>query len=115
MNFSDSCFAINRSFKDESIRYIKQLKARNTEILYGEDNVILCNKVKGTNILEFKFIGYGSEQQHLKELSEEDKDFRVEKAVKMKSEGVSNVAIADEFGVSEGAVRKWLKKHRGVA
>jgi transposase len=28
----------------------------------------------------------------------------------LKSKGISNVEIARKFGVSEGAIRKWLKK-----
>ena len=115
MNFTDSCFAINKSFKDESIRYIKQIKARNTEILYGDDNVIICNKVKASNILELQLMGYGRESEHLKELSQDDVDFRIMEAARMKAEGVSNTQIGKEFGVSEGAVRKWLKKYNDAA
>ena len=115
MNFTDSCFAINKSFKDESIRYIKQIKARNTEILYGDDNVIICNKVKASNILELQLMGYSRESEHLKELGQDDLDFRIMEAARMKAEGVSNTQIGKEFGVSEGAVRKWLKKHNDAA
>jgi hypothetical protein len=110
MNFTDSCFAINKSFKDENLRYIKQIKARNTEVLYGLDNVILCNKVKHSNILEFVFNDFSSELDHLRELTIEDKDYRVQEAFRMKNEGMNNVQIGKQLGVSEGAVRKWLKK-----
>lgn len=37
-------------------------------------------------------------------------DNRLERVFKLKSEGMSNVAIAKQYGVSEGAVRKWIKK-----
>lgn len=115
MNFTDSCFAINKSFKDESIRYIKQIKARNTEILYGDDNVIICNKVKASNILELQLMGYSRESEHLKELGQDDLDFRIMEAARMKAEGMTNMQIGIEFGVSEGAVRKWLKKYNDAA
>ena len=110
MNFTDSCFAINKSSKDEELRYIKQLKARNTAILYGEDNVIECNLIKLLNIIEFRFVGFNNEYVHLKELSSEDKDYSIAQTIKLKEQGLTNVEIGKELGISEGAVRKRIKK-----
>jgi hypothetical protein len=110
MNFTDSCFAINKSSKEEGLRYIKQLKARNTAILYGEDNVIECNLIKLLNIIEFKFTGFNREYIHLKDLTSEDKEYSRAQTIKLKEQGLTNIEIGKELGISEGAVRKRLKK-----
>lgn len=110
-NFIDSCFAIGVSHKDPEFRYIKQLKARNTSYVYGEDNVAVCQLHKPSNFLKFSYVSEESELEHLKQVSSEDKEYRVTQAMELKKQGASNVKIASELGVSEGAVRKWLKKH----
>jgi hypothetical protein len=46
INFCDSCFAIGESFTDKSIRYLKMIKARNTEHIYDADNIIECQIYK---------------------------------------------------------------------
>ena len=73
MNFCDSSFAIGESNIDKSIRYIKQVKARYTEIVYDTENVALCQIEKPSNFLGFKLIGYGSEYEHLKHINESDR------------------------------------------
>lgn len=74
MNFCDSAFAIGESHSDKSIRYIKQIKARNTEIIYDEDNVALCQVGKNYNFLQFEFIGLASEREHLRVVSESERN-----------------------------------------
>lgn len=110
INFTDSCFAIGESHSDKYLRYFKQIKARNTEIIYDTENVIICQIQKPYNFLEFEFVKYGSEREHLKELSDKDRETRISDAIELKKQGLSNVQIAKQFGVSEGAVRKWIKK-----
>ena len=110
INFVDSCFSIGESHSDKYLRYLKQIKARNTEILYDTENIITCQILKPTNFLEFQFIGFGSEREHLKELSDKDRESRISDIAELKKQGLSNVQIAKQFGVSEGAVRKWIKK-----
>lgn len=41
-NFCDSAFAIGQSSSDSSLRYLKQLKQRNTEQIYDSENVYVC-------------------------------------------------------------------------
>ena len=53
INFCDSSFSIGESFSNNSIRYIKMIKARNTEIIYDGDNVIECHICKPDNFLTF--------------------------------------------------------------
>lgn len=110
MNFIDSCFAIGQSSLDKNLRYIKQIKARNTAIIYDTENVMTCQIDKPFNFLSFEFLDFGAEREHLKQITEQDRDNDIKKALDLKKQGFSNVQIAKEFGVSEGAIRKWLKK-----
>ena len=111
INFVDSSFAIGESHTDKYLRYLKQIKARNTEIIYDTENVATCQIQKPSNFLEFEFLNFGTEREHLKQLSDNDRENRISEALELKKQGVSNVKIAKQFNVSEGAVRKWIKKH----
>jgi len=110
INFCDSSFAIGESFSDKHLRYIKQIKQRNCELVYDADNVAVCEIAKPSNFLQFEFVGYGTEREHLKVLNEKDKEQRIQDASELRSQGISNREIARRLGVSEGAVRKWFKK-----
>lgn len=109
-NFVDSCFAIGQSSTDKNLRYIKQIKARNTPIIFDTENVIVCQINKLTNFLAFEFSHFAAEREHLKQLTDKDHESRISEAMELKKQGLTNVKIAKQFGVSEGAVRKWIKK-----
>lgn len=49
VNFCDSAFAIGESTKDKGTRYLKQIKARNTEIIYDSENVMVFEVTKDSN------------------------------------------------------------------
>lgn len=115
INFCDSSFTIGESQKDKSLRYLKQIKQRNTEQVYDAENVCLCQIAKPFNFLQFEFLAFETEREHLKEVSEKDKGQMVAEALELKKQGWTNVRIADHFSVSEGTVRKWLKKAEGSA
>jgi KaiC/GvpD/RAD55 family RecA-like ATPase len=108
-NFFDSCFTIGASAKDKNIRYIKQIKVRECEKNYDADNVITHQIIKKNNFVEFEFLEFGTEREHLKEVSEKDKEDRKVQAKELSEQGISNREIARRCNVSEGAVRKWLK------
>jgi RecA-family ATPase len=110
INFCDSSFAIGESFTDKHLRYIKQIKQRNCELVYDTDNVAVCEIVKPYNFLHFEFVDYATEKAHLRVLSEKDKELRKEEAAELKEQGKSNREIARQLGVSEGSVRYWFKK-----
>jgi len=110
VNFADSVFSIGRSSQAVDIRYIKQLKCRSTEVIYHAENVIVYQIKKENSFLHFDFIGYGNEYEHLKIPDENMLSERNAEILKMKKEGNSNVEIANHFNISEGAVRKILKK-----
>lgn len=73
INFCDSSFSIGESSNDKNTRYLKQIKARNTEIIYDADNVCVCHIEKPHNFLQFEFLNYGTEREHLRQVSETEK------------------------------------------
>ncbi|MEL6359348.1 MAG: AAA family ATPase, partial [Bacteroidota bacterium] len=115
INFCDSAFTIGESTQDSRVRYLKQIKARSTEVRYHGDQVCVCELIKPSNFLHFKWLSYGAEIEHLKQLSESDKEQRIDHAIEMKVNGASNIAIAQAFGVGESTVRYWFsKKKKGL-
>lgn len=109
-NFADSIFAIGESAKDKHLRYLKQIKARNTEIIYDAENVAVCQVIKPDNFLMFEFLSVGSEREHLKVISENDKTDIIEKAKKLSASNYSQREIAKELCISVGSVNNYLKK-----
>jgi RecA-family ATPase len=109
INFIDSSFCIGESHSDKHLRYIKQIKERHTEKIYDSENVIVCQVHKPSNFLQFEFVGFGTEREHLKELTEKDRETNVSKAKELSQQGKSQRVIAAELGISLGAVNKYLK------
>lgn len=109
MNFCDSSFTIGQSSADSSLRYIKQIKQRNTEEIYGADNVCVCQIIKPHNFLEFEFLNFDEERTHLKESNKADRDEVIELAKELSGSGKSQREISKELNISLGAVNKYLK------
>jgi hypothetical protein len=109
INFCDSAFAIGVNAINPKERYIKQMKARNSEKVYDMDNVCLCQVHKLHNFLKFEFTGYSHEQELLNPAGV-NSSLDIQEILKLKKQGLSNVAVAGKFGVTEGAIRKHLKK-----
>lgn len=108
-NFFDSVFAIGKSAKNGSVRYIKQLKVRYGNYTYDADNVIVCVIEKVGTFLQFVDIGYAVEKEHLKEPSEKDSTQEKETIKRMVAEGKTYRVIASELGVTLGKVQRALK------
>lgn len=108
-NFFDSVFAIGKSAKNSSVRYIKQLKVRYGNYTYDADNVIVCVIEKVGTFLQFVDIGYAVEKEHLKETSEKDSTQEKETIKRMVAEGKTYRVIASELGVTLGKVQRALK------
>lgn len=109
-NFTDVVFCIGESIKGSNIRYIKQLKNRNYPIEFHENNVMECEVVKENSFLQFKFIDFNTEDEHLKKaISDEIEE--IQEILKLKNQGLSNVEIGRRKGVSETAIRRRLKKY----
>jgi len=65
-NFFDAMFAVGKSIKDPSIRYVKQIKVRTGAFKYDSNNVELCRIEKNNGFLGFTHIGYSTEEEQLK-------------------------------------------------
>lgn len=100
INFCDSSFAIGESETEKGARYLKQIKARNTEFIFDSNNVAVCQIVKPNNFLMFQFQGYDKEIDLLmnRDNSFEDKKVR---ARHMKEGGHTIYDIAEKLGVSK--------------
>lgn len=109
MNFCDSCFAIGESFQENGLRYLKQIKQRNTEQIYNTNNVIICKIENPSNFLQFSFIGFENESDHLKQFTPKSSNDKLQEILDLKKEGLSNTKIGEKLGCSEGKIRYILK------
>ncbi|PCJ98954.1 MAG: LuxR family transcriptional regulator [Flavobacteriaceae bacterium] len=113
INFCDSAFAIGCSQANPNQRYLKQIKQRNTEQIFHTENVMLCILEKELNFLQFNFLYFDSEKNHLRCNTSIDLDDRDEKMKVLISQGLSNVQIGKQLGINEATVRK-RKKALGI-
>lgn len=71
-NFADSIFAIGKSAKDESLKYVKQIKSRNSAYVFGAENVVVFTIEKDFNFLLFNYQQMDTESDHLHARSKEE-------------------------------------------
>ena len=109
INFCDSSFSIGESHSDKNLRYLKQIKQRNTEQIYDAENVCVCQIDKPGNFLLFEFVNFGKEWEHLKQHTEKDKENLNEKVNELKQQGRSLREIGAELGISHMKVSRILK------
>lgn len=109
INFCDSAFAIGESAKNIGTRYLKQIKARNTEIIYHADNVLMATVVKSDSFLHFEFAETAAEQDHLKVLNDKQRLEMMDKVRELSAEGKSQRQIADLLKISQMTVSRYLK------
>jgi archaellum biogenesis ATPase FlaH len=112
INFCDSSFSIGESSNDKNTRYIKQIKARNTEIIYDTENVCICHIEKPCNFLQFEFLNFGTEREHLKQITESEKS-EIENIIKdlLQTEpGLSAYAIAKKLCKDESKFNSFKVK-----
>lgn len=115
-NFADSIFAIGASNQDKSLRYIKQLKARDTEIIYDTQNVILCEVSQPTNFLGFEFVDFAAESEHLKPLNDNE-HHGIEASIITLQESEPNISryeIAQRLGINQMKVKRTLEKQESA-
>ena len=109
INFCDSAFSIGENHTDKNLRYLKQIKARNTEIIYDAENVCVCQIDKPLNFLQFEFVNFGTEQEHLKQYTDKDKENLNEKIIELKQQGRSLREIGSELGISHMKAKRILQ------
>jgi hypothetical protein len=109
INFCDSSFSIGESHIDKNLRYIKQIKQRNTEQIYDAENVCVCQIDKPFNFLLFEFVNFGKEWEHLKQQTENDKENLKAKVNELKQQGRSFREIGAELGISHMSASRIFK------
>lgn len=110
MNFCDSSFAIGKSGKDENLRYLKQIKQRNIENIYGADNVAICQIGKTENFLHFEYLKTGNEIELLKIPSNDDKEHLYRAVAELKSQNKTYREIGRLLDIAHTSVPNYLKK-----
>jgi RecA-family ATPase len=113
INFCDSSFTIGSSAIDSNMRYIKQIKQRNCEEVYGADNVMVCQIIKEKSFLNFEFIENTEEYIHLSESNSKNdkanKEETISKVKELNKEGYTQREISEILGIALGTVNKYLK------
>ena len=110
MNFFDAGIAIGKSAKDSNLRYVKQVKCRSQEIRYDGENVAVYELMVSQGRLSYEFVGYSSEQEHLKQGNPADDLEEIYAILKLQTQGMSLREIADALEISLGKVQRRLKK-----
>lgn len=113
INFCDSSFAIGESCKERGLRYLKQIKVRNAEMRFDAENVYLCQVQKPGNFLHFEFVRFGSEREHLKDLSDSDREDLIARVKQHSEEGKSLREIGNLLGISAMTASRYLKREDG--
>lgn len=109
-NLVDAVFTIGRSCIDKNLRYIKQIKVRDGEVVYDTENVKVVELSKANGYLSFTDIGFANECEHLKQPTEKDRTDLIEAVKNLHSLGKTQRQISIELSLSLGAVNKYLKK-----
>ena len=113
-NFFDSIFALGRSCKGDDYRYLKQLKVRSSEIQYGEDNVLILQRVKATDG-NLYYIFHGTETEDAQLDYPQTRNYSpevIERVIQLRSEGNSFRDIEDTLdGVSRSTAQRIWTEH----
>ncbi len=114
INFCDSSFSIGEGATDKSLRYLKQIKQRNTEQIYDGGNVCICQIDKPFNFLQFEFIKFGVEREHLKQPNDMDRETLYEKVAELNLQGRSLRDIGAELNISHMRASRILKENQNM-
>ncbi|MDE6409955.1 MAG: AAA family ATPase [Muribaculaceae bacterium] len=107
-NFIDSCFAIGKAIKPTGHQYIKQLKSRSGHIEYGENNVILMERVSTDGWLHFKIKDFIPEKDCLNPIFSHSSSNLEEEVKRLCNEGLSQRKIASRLDLSLSKVNRIL-------
>jgi len=105
-NFIDSCFAVGKSVVGSNIRYVKQIKVRNSEERHSTDNVQVYSIDKIGPLLCFVYLENSPESMHLRTADKEELDGEV---LRLSSEGKSMREIASITGKSKSSVHRIIQ------
>ena len=105
-NFIDSCFAVGKSVVGSNIRYVKQIKVRNSEERHGTNNVQVYSIDKIGPLLCFVYLENSPESMHLRTADKDELDGEV---LRLSSEGKSMREIASMTGKSKSSVHRIIQ------
>jgi hypothetical protein len=71
---------------------------------------VFAKLTKPYNFLQFEFLNFGTEREHLKQLTEKDKELKKVLKLDLNKQGESNIAKLPGNLELKGAIRKWIKK-----
>lgn len=108
-NFFDCVMAMGKSLADENVRYVKQLKVRDGEFTYTDNNVMLYELVKEDTMLYMKESGTGRELDQLQPTSFNKMQVRMTKVRELKQQGRSLSEIAEVIGMSKATACRLSK------
>jgi len=106
INFADSAFTIGVSNTDGYLRYLKQIKQRNTPQVYGEGNVCLGRIQKNGSFLKFRFNGHSAETPHLLGTYDAQRAQLSDRINQLTAEGLTQRQISEQLAISLGFVNK---------
>jgi len=113
INLADSAFAIGNSKTQKDLRYLKQIKQRTGELIYGEDRVCLFHIIRKDKLLRFRFSGTGREAQHLlprqSSRSIPDRLHLGKQVQHLAKQNLSQRKISARLGISLGMVNLLLR------
>jgi len=105
-NLIDHEFSIGESTQDRQIRYIKETKASRTggELLYDQDNVMVCELAKENSFVGFYEKGFDKERRHIKLMSDVSIDEQEQNILDLRKQGKIIEEIAAELKLSKSKV-----------
>ena len=112
MNFADSAFTIGVSHTDSSLRYLKQIKQRSAEQVYGEGKVCLCRVRSYRSFLKFRFEGHSAEGAHLLSHPPAAHATLSAQIAQLSAKGHTQRQISARLNIGLGTVNKLLKGRR---
>ncbi|MCD8291606.1 MAG: AAA family ATPase [Prevotella sp.] len=107
--FADSVFVLNKSCKGKDYRYVKQLKARSSEIEYGAENVLVYVIERAPDgRLYLRYTGTSHEDEHLPKEVDSEREALKSEVMKLADMGKTQREIAEELGTSAATVNRLL-------
>jgi hypothetical protein len=110
INFADSAFAIGQSQADPHLRYLKQVKQRNTASDYGADHVCLFRITKQQSFLGLEFVGFDHESIHLQQIGTGISNDVKQQVYQLHQQGLSHRQVAAHLKISHSTVSRLLSK-----
>ena len=108
-DLADVVIGISTSVKSKKLRYIKELKNRNNEIFFDKDNVLVCEVSDSEGYLHLNYLCTSAEKEHY--IEKKDTEMTYESILELKNEGLSNVKIAQKFGVNDKTIGNIIRRN----